>query len=631
MENKLTDWISKNIENDDKKSIPSSKHKTHHRGESKKSGKSQSGRPHRKTHGKGGHSHSQNRHAAPQRGKNSHVLRKGILRCIPLGGLDEVGKNMMVFEYENDIVIVDIGFQFPEEGMFGVDYVIPDISYLKDKLHKIRGIIITHGHLDHIGAVSYLLPKLGFPPIYGLPLSMGLVKKRLDEFKLTAQAKLHNIKSTDVLNLGKFTCDFFRVNHSIPDGMGIVLRTPAGTVVHTGDFKFDYTPMFQQPADYPKIAGLATQNVAALFSDSTNALQPGTTPSEKTVGETLERIVKNAGESRVIIASFASIIDRIQHVINIAHKYGRKVYLSGRSMRDNVEITRKLGYTKVPQGTVHQIRNLGKAVDSKTIILTTGAQGEEFSALTRMAVGDHPQVSIKKGDTVVISSTPIPGNERAITSTINKLIRLGANVIFNKIMHVHTSGHANQEDLKLMINLVKPKHLVPIHGELYMRTGHAAIGESMGIPREDNIIIENGDVLEIKSGKARKTNETVPANYVMIDGKGVGDVGAQMIMDRKLMADNGVLIVTFNVDPKTKRLTNNPEVDSRGFIHMKESQGVIKELISLAKKAYEEFITQKPRAKRGDVKLHIRSVLDRYSQKKLERTPLILPVFNGFD
>lgn len=547
------------------------------------------------------------------------------LRIIPLGGLDEVGKNMMVFEYDQDIVIVDMGLQFPEEDMLGIDYVIPDISYLTGKENKIRAILITHGHLDHIGAIPYLLPKLNFPPIFTTKLTAGLIKKRLEEFDLEKRCRLYEIDPKKQMRLGNFLIDWFRVNHSIPDGVGIVLRTPAGTVVHTGDFKFDYTPVFQAPADYAKIAALGSQNVIAMFSDSTNALKPGFTMSEKKIGENIHEIIKSA-KGRIIIASFASLIGRIQQIIASANFYNRKVFLSGRSMVDNVEIARHLAFLKVPPGIVHPISKLGKIKDEHTLILTTGAQGEAMSALTRMALGDHSQVQIKKGDTVVLSSSPIPGNERSIYTVINDLVRLGAHVIFNQVMDVHTSGHAQREDLKLMINLVKPKYLVPVHGELYMRQAHAGLGRELGLYEKNTIILENGDVMEIIGGEAHKTHEKVNANYIMIDGKGIGDVGAQVIMDRQIMSENGMMVVLFTVDSKTKKLVRDPDIISRGFIYMKESQEIMKEATGVAKNAYYEAIERMPGGRRGEIKAFIRGSLDRFSHKKIERNPLVLPV-----
>lgn len=571
--------------------------------------------------------HQNPQHQSPHAQKKPLSLpnRRGVLRMIPLGGLDEVGKNMMVVEYEQDIVIIDMGFQFPEEDMLGVDYVIPDVSYLMDKLPRIRGVLITHGHLDHIGGIPYLLPKLGFPPIFSAKLTIGLVKKRLEEFGLERKAKIHEIDPDKQLRLGNFIVDWFRVNHSIPDGLGIILRTPAGTIVHTGDFKFDYTPVFQKPADYAKIASLGSQNVVALFSDSTNALKPGYTMSEKKIGETLDELIKNS-RGRIIIAAFASLIGRIQQIINSAAFYSRKVFISGRSMADNISISQQLAFIKAPPGLLHPITKIGKTKDENVLILTTGAQGESMSALTRMAIGDHSQISIKRGDTIVLSSSPIPGNERSIYTVINNLVRLGARVIFNQVMDVHTSGHAQREDLKLMINLVKPKYLIPVHGELFMRQAHAEIGRELGMSEKNTVILENGDVFEVIRGEGHKSHERVSANYVMIDGKGIGDVGAQIIMDRQVMAENGVLVVLFTADAKTKKLVHEPEVISRGFIYMQESQEIMKETIGVSRKAYEDALSRMPGSKRGEIKAFIRGCLDRFSHRKIERHPLILPV-----
>lgn len=550
---------------------------------------------------------------------------RGLLRCIPLGGLDEVGKNMMVFEYENDIVIVDMGFQFPEEDMLGVDYVIPDITYLQDKIHKIRAILITHGHLDHIGAIPYLLPKLGFPPIYSAKLTIGLIKKRLEEFYMLKQAKLIEVDPNKTLRFGAFTIDWFRVNHSIPDSLGVVLRTPAGTCVHTGDFKFDQTPVFQAPADFAKIASLGGQGVTALFSDSTNALKPGNTMSEKKIGETLDGIIKN-GKGRIIIAAFSSLVGRIQQIINCAQKYGRKVYVSGRSMADNIAISQQLQFIKAPPGLILPINKIGNTKDEHVLILTTGAQGEDVSALTRMALGDHPQITVKKGDTIVLSSSPIPGNERSVYSVINNLVRTGAHVIFNQVMDVHTSGHAQREDLKLMINLVKPRYLVPVHGELYMRKAHAEIGNELGMPEKQTVVVENGAILEIMNGEMRVSKQTAIVNYIMIDGKGVGDIGAQIIMERQVMSENGVLAVLFTVKADTKALVRDPEVITRGFIYMSESEEIVKEAVSAARRSYEEITARMKEWKRGDIKNFVRGALDRFTHKKIDRHPLILPI-----
>ncbi|MBI2464379.1 ribonuclease J [Candidatus Peregrinibacteria bacterium] len=558
----------------------------------------------------------------------------GTFRIIPLGGLEEVGKNMMVLEYipaghkeSSDIIIIDMGFQFPEEDMLGVDYVIPDTNYLQGKTHKIRGVFITHGHLDHIGGIPYLYNKLGGPEFYGTRLTMGLVRKRLEEFDLDRTARLHTIDYDDVIQLGYFQVELFRVNHSIPDAAGVIVRTPAGTIAHTGDFKFDFTPPDSKPADFAKMARLGVQNVTALFSDSTNATKPGYTVSEKTVGITLSDMIKNI-PGRIIIAVFSSSLGRIQQIIQAAIQYDRKVYLSGRSIVDNVGIAMELGYIKVPPGTVKDIRKASPKMvgGDDAVILTTGSQGEALSALSRMAMKDHAQIILKKGDTVVFSSSPIIGNERAITTVINNLCQMGVKTISNAVMDVHASGHGCQEDLKLMMNLVRPKYMVPIHGELYMRTAHAQLAQSIGYGEKHTIIANNGTILEIVNHELRVLEEKVDTNYIMVDGLGVGNVGAQVLMERQIMAGNGVLVVIFNVDSHSKKLKSIPDVISRGFIYMKESQELIGAVTEEAKKAYQDIISRDARAKRGDVKNYIRSRLDRFVHKKIEKTPLILPV-----
>ncbi len=550
----------------------------------------------------------------------------GKLRIIPLGGLDEVGKNCMILEYAHDIILIDVGFQFPEEDMLGVDYVIPDITYLEDKLDRIRGIVITHGHLDHIGALPYLLPKLKFPPIYATKLTMGLINKRLEEFGLEKQTKMHVISADDVLQLGPFNTSFFRVNHSIPDSVGIVVKTPAGNIVHTGDFKFDFTPSGdQKPPDFAKIASLSGQNIAALFIDSTNALKHGYTISEKKIGESMDTIIKNH-EGRIVIASFSSQIGRLQQIIDIAKKYHRTIFLSGRSLIDNVNIASKLGYLKIPAGLTHDIRKVHKLPENKILILTTGSQGEPVSALTRMALEDHPSVKIKKGDVIVLSSSPIPGNERAIFTVMNNLCKLGAQIINNQIMDVHTSGHAQQEDLKLMMNLVKAKAIVPIHGEYYMRYGNKEIAMGLGYAEKDAILIENGGVIEIENGQARATGESIETKYILIDGLGVGDVGAQVIMDRQTLAENGVLIVIVPVDQKTQKLKGQIDIISRGFIYMKESEELIKAITEVAETAYRNILEKRKDPKRMEIKKYLKETIDKYVHQKIERHPLILPV-----
>ena len=571
---------------------------------------------------KGYHHRAKTTHARP----SHHGKYRGKLRIIPLGGLNEVGKNCMVLEYERDIILIDLGFQFPDVDLLGVDYIIPDTAYLEGKEDRIKGVIFTHGHLDHIGAVSYLIPKLKFPPLYGTKLTMGLVDKRLDEFGLLNQAKVNTITANDVLKLGPFEISFFAVNHSIPDSLGVVVKTPAGNIVHTGDFKFDHTPSgMQKPADFSRIGSLAKQDIAAIFIDSTNALKSGHTITEQKVGESLDSIIKNT-KGRIIIASFASQIGRIQQIIDIAQKHGRKIYTSGRSLVDNIRIASKLGYLRIPQGLIHEIRHSKKAPDNKVLILSTGSQGESLASLSRMAMEEHTIVKIKKTDTVVLSSTPIPGNEKAVTTVINNLARLGANIIDNQIMDVHTSGHAASEDLKLMVSLVKAKAVIPIHGEYFMRCGMRNIAKTLGYKDENAIVIENGDVLEIERNEIKFKGEKVQSNYILIDGLGVGDIGAQVIMDRQTLAENGVLLVLIPINEKTRQIRGNVDVISRGFIYMKESEELVKEIGKLAEKAYKTITEKRSDPKRGEIKKYIRESVDKFVHQKIERQPLILPI-----
>lgn len=563
--------------------------------------------------------------AAPFGAHRPHY--RGKLRLIPVGGLDEVGKNCMILEYDRDIMIIDLGFQFPEEDMLGVDYVIPDLSYLDDKIDRIKGIVITHGHLDHVGGLPYVLPKLGFPPIYGTKLTNGLIEKRLDEFGMLKQSKLINITKDDIIQLGQFNVSFFHVNHSIPDAVGVVVKTPAGNIAHTGDFKFDFTPSGDQaPPDFARLAGLASQDIAAFFMDSTNALKPGYTVSEKKVGASLENVIKNT-DGRVVIASFSSQIGRIQQIVDHAKKYGRTIFTSGRSLADNIFIASKLGYLKVPQGLIQDIRKMGKTPENKMIILTTGSQGEPTSALTRIALEDHPNIKVKKGDTIVLSSSPIPGNEKAVTTVTNNLCKLGAHIINNQIMDVHTSGHAQQEDLKLAISLVKPKSVVPVHGEYFMRYGLKEIAMSIGYHEKNAIIVENGGVIEVENGEAKATGESVETKYILVDGLGVGDIGAQVMMDRQTLAENGVLILVVSIDEKTRKVQKDVDVISRGFIYMKESEELVKAISAMARDAYNKVLDKRgPETKRGDIKKYIKETVDKFVHQKIERHPLVLPI-----
>jgi ribonuclease J len=470
------------------------------------------------------------------------------------------------------------------------------------------------------------LPKLKYPPIYGTKLTLGLVQKRLEEFGLERHAQLRTITKDDTLQLGHFNVSFFHVNHSIPDAVGVVVKSPAGNITHTGDFKFDFTPTGDQlPPDFARIASLASQDMAALFIDSTNALKSGYTVSEKKIGESLETVIKSH-EGRIVISAFSSQIGRMQQIINFAKKYERTIFLSGRSLIDNVFIAQKLGYLKVPQGLIHDIRKVQKIPENKVLIITTGSQGEAASALTRMAQEDHPNVHIKKGDVVVLSSSPIPGNERSIFSVMNNLCKLGAHIVNNQIMDVHASGHAQQEDLKLMMNLVKAKNVVPIHGEYYMRYGNKEVAMQIGYDDKNCIIVENGGVIEIENGNARVTGEAVEAKYILIDGLGIGDIGAQVIMDRHTLSENGVLILIISIDEKTRKIKKDVDVISRGFIYMKESEELVKSISEIARDSYNNIISKRAEPKRGDIKKYIKESVDKFVHQKIERHPLVLPV-----
>ena len=551
--------------------------------------------------------------------------KKGVLRIIPMGGLNEVGQNMMIFEYENDIILVDMGFMFPDDDMLGIDYVIPDTTYLEERKENIKAVIITHGHLDHIGGIPYMIAKLGYPPLYGTKLTMGLVEKRLEEFKMTDNVERNVIHPDDKLKFGNFKLDFFRVNHSIPDGVGVYFQTPGGTAVHTGDFKFDETPADGIAAQIDKMIAIGEHGVDVLLSDSTNALKPGHTVSEMVLGDTLDEIIGGTHQ-RIIIASFSSLIGRIGQILASAHKYNRKVFVSGRSMLNNIEIASTLGYLKVPEGLVHPVRNANDVPDKNCLVLTTGAQGEPMSALTRISLGNHRDIEIKKGDKVVVSASPIPGNERATFSVINNLAKAGAQVIHHKIMDVHVSGHGQKEDLRRMIQYIKPKNLAPIHGEFFMRQAHGNIAIEEGYKQNQIILAENGGIIEVENRKVRLVKETIPSKYILIDGLGTGSSDHAVVSDRKHMSENGVLMVLITIHVKSRKLKGEIDMVSRGFIYMDESQEITNLLKGAAKKAYGEIMMKNPNAKRGEIKAYIRQKLDKRVHKLIARRPLIVPI-----
>ena len=571
----------------------------------------------------------------PQKTKAKTMAAFKGLRIIPIGGLNEVGKNMTAYEYnatgrpqDKQIIVIDIGLQFPEEDMLGVDYVIPDPAYLEENQKYIKAVVITHGHLDHIGGIPYILQKIGFPPVYATKLTRGLIEARIEEFKLTKFTRLHTIDPKENLKFGAFMLEFFRVAHSIPDSVGIVISTPNARVVHTGDFKFDDSPAGIQPkADIDKIQALGGRNVTVLLSDSTNALKPGHTMSEADIGENLGRLI-TAAKGRIIIASFSSLIGRIQQIFEYAEKTNRKIYISGRSMKENVNLALKLGYLKIHTSLIRDIKNVSKAPDGEVLIMTTGSQGEAVSALTKIAMNEHPQVHIKKGDTVIVSSTPIIGNERSIFTVINSLNMLGAKVIHHQISAIHTSGHGYQEELKQMIRMVRPKYFAPVHGEYFMRQAHKELAIECGIPEQNCVIVQNGGILEIPGDSAtlHVSKETVEAKYILIDGLGEGTIGSQVMIERQKMSQNGILLIVLSTDKKTHRLTENPNILSRGFIYMHEYDEITKEISALVADAYKQFLRKKPDADRKEVKRYIEGVVERYSHQKLERRPLIVPI-----
>jgi ribonuclease J len=548
------------------------------------------------------------------------------VRFIPLGGLNEVGKNMMAIEYGNDIIIIDMGLQFPDEDMLGVDYIVPDITYLKDNMHKIRGTLITHGHLDHIGGISFMAPQINSPALFGLRLTMGLIKKQIEEHSTAKGLKLVTVEPKQKFKLGVFTVQFFRVNHSIPDSAGIIIETPEGLIVHTGDFKFDFTPADGLPMDMETLKWLGTQKVLALFSDSTNSMKPGHTLSEKVIGETLDEII-GATKGRLIIASFSSLIGRMQQVLNAAMKYNRKVFVSGRSMVDNIEIATKLGYLKYPKDLVKQLnRSKKEATNDKALILTTGSQGEAMSALTRMSLNEHKHVKINAKDTVIFSSNPIIGNEKGIIAVVNELCKKGATVISNQIMDVHTTGHGHQEDLKLMLELVKPKYFIPVHGEYYMRKAHVELAVTHNLVNPANTILaENGNVIEAKNGVLTISKETVPSNYILVDNQsgGLSDIAYSILSERQAMAGNGVITINIPLSAGTK--IGKITVESHGFIYMKETKRILDDIKNNSKIFTERFLERnKNKFNKEQFTIELRAQSYRLLSDKIERRPLVI-------
>ncbi len=556
----------------------------------------------------------------------THGLGHHRLRIIPLGGLQEIGRNMTIFEYGNDIIIVDAGLQFPEQDMPGVDYLIPDITYLQDKLHKIRGVIITHGHYDHIGAIPHIVPQIGNPPVYTGQLTRGIIMKRQEDFKDKSPLNIHIVKKNDKIRLGSFEVEFFHVNHTIPDSMGLAIKTPIGTIVHTGDFKFDHSPVIDAPADISNIARIGSGGILALMSDSTDSQTEGYSISEGSIGKTMGEIIKNAS-GRVIVATFAALISRIQTVIDISEKCGRRVAVDGYSMRTNVEIAKELGYLKIKKGTLIPIHKVNEYPDHKIVVLCTGAQGEANAVLMRIVNNEHRSLKIHQGDIVVFSSSVIPGNERTVQGVKDTLYRRGAKVIHYQMMDVHAGGHARQEDLKMMINLIRPKYLIPVHGTYYMLKLHGELGESVGMKPEQILIGENGRVIEFDhERRGRVSNEKVTTNNIMVDGLGVGDVGEVVLRDRQVLARDGMFTIVVIIDGKTKKIIGVPQVTSRGFIYVKENF----DLVNATKRVVEKIIREKTspdvNINWDYVKNNIREAVGSFLYQKTQRRPMVLPV-----
>jgi len=546
-------------------------------------------------------------------------MAKDRLRIIPLGGLGEIGKNMMVLEFDDQILVIDCGVMFPEEEMLGVDLVIPDITYLREHRDKILAILITHGHEDHIGALPFLLPELDVP-VYCTKLTHGLISVKLKEHGLLESSELNIIAPGQPFKLGPFGVEAFRVNHSIPDAVGYAIRTPVGTVVHTGDFKFDHTPVDGLPADFARLAELGREGVLLLLSDSTYAEVPGYTPSELVVGRTLHHLMAEA-PGRVIIATFASLISRIQQVIDASAKNQRRVFVFGRSMVDNVAMALELGYLSAPDGLLGRPDELRRMRPNQVSIITTGAQGEPTSALVRMANRDHRQVRIVPGDTVVLSSTPIPGNEALVYRTIDNLFKQGADVLHSKVAEVHVHGHAAQEELKLLLNLVTPKFFVPIHGEYRHLVAHTKLAASLGIGAERCFVLEDGNVLELGPTGGR-VESRLPYGHVYVDG--VGELAHVVLRDRKLLSLDGILVVIMAIDKQTGRLVTRPDIVSRGFIEARDGEPLLEETKDLVVKALEQ--TEKHSADWSFVQTQVRETLGRFLYERTRRRPMILPV-----
>ena len=548
------------------------------------------------------------------------------LKIIPLGGLEQIGMNITAFEYEDSIVVVDCGLAFPEDDMLGVDLVIPDITYLRDNIDRVKGFVITHGHEDHIGALPYVLREINVP-VYATKLTIGIIENKLKEHEeLYRKVKRKVVKFGQSINLGQFRIEFIKTNHSIVDAAALAITSPAGVIVHTGDFKVDYTPVYGDSIDLERFAELGRKGVLALMCDSTNAERPGFTPSERTLSKTFENIFNEHKNNRIIIATFASNVDRVQQIINTAHSFNRKVSVEGRSMVSIIDIAQQLNRITVPENTLVDIDTLKNYPPEKTVIITTGSQGESMAALSRMANGTHKKVSVGPGDTVIFSSNPIPGNEKAVTKIINELLVKGADVIFQD---AHVSGHACQEEIKLMYSLVRPKYSIPVHGEYKHLKAQAKIAADLGIPKENIIILRSGDVLEIGSEEAKVVGK-IPCQSIYVDGLGIGDVGNSVLRERQHLSESGVVVVAVAVDNYTGLLASEPQVTTRGVIYEKESEEVLRGAEAEVLKALNSALN-KQTYDWTKLKTIMKDTLGQYFWKKMNRRPIIIPVITGID
>ena len=547
-------------------------------------------------------------------------INNSKLRIIPLGGLEQIGMNITAFEFEDSIVVVDCGLSFPEDDMLGIDLVIPDITYLKNNAHKVKGFVITHGHEDHIGALPYVLKELNVP-VYATRLTIALIEHKLKEHNLLKSVKRKVVKHGQSINLGKFRIEFINTNHSIADASALAIYSPAGIVVHTGDFKVDYTPVFGDAIDLQRFGEIGKKGVLALMCDSTNAERKGFTMSERTVGKTFDNIFAEHKNTRIIIATFASNVDRVQQIINSAYKYGRKCVVEGRSMVNVISTAAELGYLNVPENTLIELDQMKNYPDEQMVLITTGSQGESMAALSRMASNMHRKVQIKPGDTVIFSSNPIPGNEKAVSRVINELSMKGADVIFQD---AHVSGHACQEEIKLIYSLVHPKYAIPVHGEYRHLKAQAQVAESLGIPKDNIFLLSSGDVLELDEEKAQVVDR-VQTGAILVDGLGVGDVGNIVLRDRQHLAEDGILIVVLTLEKYSNQVLAGPDIVSRGFVYVRESEGLMDEAKHVVEEAIEDCMDRRV-TDWGRLKTAIRDSLSEFLWKRTKRSPMILPI-----